>query len=122
EGRREGAGDSNADVRQLADREGTTADNHRAVAITHAATARKQSVLVGEVSEGVDADGSDFKFAAEGAAVERLDVLQFVAELQLAGVELVMGEGVEHEGVVGVGAVADADQSLGHRGARSETA
>src|SRR6266567_693623 len=45
-----------------------------------------------------------------------------MAELQIASVEFVMGEGVEHEGVVGVGAVADVDQSLGHRASRSETA
>src|SRR5262249_29476380 len=63
---------------------------------------------------GVDADGGDLEFAAEGAAVERLDVLQFVAGLQGAGVELVVGEGVENEGVVGVGAVADGDQPVAH--------
>ena len=50
----------------------------------------------------------------EGPAVERLDVLQFVAELQVAGVDLVVGQGVEHEGVVGIGAVADGDQLLAH--------
>src|SRR5579885_1918863 len=37
-----------------------------------------------------------------------------MAELQAARVQLVVGQGVEHEGVVGVGAVADGDQSLGH--------
>ena len=48
----------------------------------------------------------------ERPAVERLDVLQFVHELQVAGVDLVVGQGVEHEGVVRVRAVADADQLL----------
>ena len=63
----------------------------------------------------MDADGGHFQFAAQGPAVERLDVLQLVAETQIAGVELVVGQGVEHEGVVGIGAVADGDESLGHR-------
>ena len=46
-----------------------------------------------------------------GPAIERLDVLQFVAKAQVAGVHLVVGQGVEHEGVVGIGAVADANQT-----------
>ena len=41
------------------------------------------------------------------------DAFMFFA---LAGVDLVVGEGVEHEGVVGVGAVADGDQSRCRRG------
>jgi hypothetical protein len=70
----------------------------------------KQGVLVEQVGVGVDADGGDLKLAVEGAAVERLDVLQLVAKVAVPGVELVVGQGVEHEGVVGVRAVADADQ------------
>ena len=46
-------------------------------------------------------------------AVERLDVDQLVRELVVARVDLVVRQGVEHERVVGVGAVADADQLLG---------
>src|SRR5262249_39904837 len=60
------------------------------------------------------ADGGHLEFAPERPAVERLDVLQLVAEAQVAGVELVVGQGVEHEGVVGVGAVADGDELLRH--------
>ena len=57
---------------------------------------------------------------AAGATVEGLDVLQFMAKAQVAGVELVVRQGVEHEGVVGIGAVADGDQA-GH-GSLRETA
>ena len=49
----------------------------------------------------------------EGAAVEGLDVLELVDEAEAAGVELVVGQGVEHEGVVGVGAVPDPDRAAG---------
>jgi hypothetical protein len=62
----------------------------------------------------VQADGGHFKLAFQRPAVQRLDVLELVLEGQAAGVDLVVGQGLEHEGVVGVGAVADADQLLGH--------
>ena len=62
----------------------------------------------------MDADGRHFQLALEGPAVERLDVLQFVAKLQVAGVELVVGQGVEHEGIVGIGTVADGDEAFRH--------
>src|SRR5260370_7202588 len=64
----------------------------------------------------MNADSGHFQLALEGTAIEGLDVLQLVAEGQLARVDLVVGEGVEHEGVAGVGAVADGDQPLGPNG------
>ena len=54
-----------------------------------------------------------FQFAAQGTPIKLLDVLQLVVKLQIAGVELVVGQGVEHERVVGIGAVTDAYR-LGH--------
>ena len=62
---------------------------------------------------GVDAQRGELQLGPERAAVERLDVDQLVRELVLAGVDLVLRQGVEHEGVVRVGAMADADQFLG---------
>jgi hypothetical protein len=61
---------------------------------------------------GVDAEGGELELAGEGAAVERFDVHQLVRELVPARVEAVVREGVEHERVVGVGAVPDADELL----------
>ena len=85
-------------------------DDHRAVLVAHAAPGRQQRVLVEQVRVGVDADGRDFEFALQRPAIERLDVLQFVDELQVARGDLVVRQGVEHEGVVRVRAVPDADQ------------
>ena len=68
-------------------------DDHRAIAVAHAASARQQGVLVEQCGVGVDADGRHFQFAAQSAAVERLDVLQLVTELQIAGVESCRGPG-----------------------------
>ena len=47
-------------------------------------------------------------------AIECLDVLQLVPENQVAGVDLVVGQGIEHEGIVGIGTMADSDQFFGH--------
>ena len=73
-GQRAGHGDAAA--AQLVHRHRPAGDDHRAVAVAHAAAARQQSVLVEQVGVGVDADGGHVEFAAQGAAVERLDVLQ----------------------------------------------
>ena len=64
----------------------------------------------------MDAHGRQVEVALDGPAVERLDIDQFVLEPVSAGRDLVLGQGVEHEGVVGVGAVADADELPGLAG------
>ena len=76
-GQRAGHGDAGG--LQFLNRHRPAGDDHRPVAVAHAATAGQQGVLVEEVGVGVDADGGEVEFAAEGAAVERLDVLQLVA-------------------------------------------
>jgi len=43
-----------------------------------------------------------------GASVEGLDVLELVDEVEAAGVDLAVRQGIEHEGVVRVGAVPHA--------------
>ena len=89
-------------------------DQHRAIAIAHAGPAGAKHVAIGEMGVGVQADGRQFQLAVKGPAVERFDIDQFVLEAIAAGVELALGQGVEHEGVVGIGAMADADQQRVH--------
>ena len=55
---------------------------HRAIAVAHARAAGQQGVFVGNVGVGVDADGGDVEFAARGAFVQRLDVLQNVLKMK----------------------------------------
>ena len=100
--------------RQIRDGQRLAGYDHRTVAVAHAAATRQQGVLVEQVRVGVEADGRNLQFAAQRPAVERFNVLQFVTELKVAGVELVVGEGVEHEGVVGVGTVTDRDELFRH--------
>ena len=46
--------------------------------------------------------------------VQRFDVLQFVDEAVVPGIDFVVGECVEHERIVGVGGVSDANELLWH--------
>ena len=110
-GQRAGHGDRLAAER--IERDGLAGDDHRPVVVAHAGAAGAEDVLVGQVGVGVQADGGQLQLALEGPAVERFDIDQLVRELEIAGVDLVVRQGVEHEGVVGIGAVADADERLG---------
>src|SRR5687768_6271536 len=60
----------------------------------------------------MQADCRQFQLACEGAAVERFDVYEFVDELVRTGLDLVVGQRVKHERVVGIRAVADTNQRL----------
>ena len=82
---------------------------HGAIAIAHARPAGTEHVAIGQMGVGVQAQGRQFQLAAERPAIERFDIHQFVPELVRSGVDLAAGQGVEHEGIVGVGAMADAD-------------
>src|ERR1019366_7102972 len=57
---------------------------------------------------------TDVELSLERPAVERFDVLELMAKRQIAGVDLVVGQGVKHERIIGVGAVANGDYSLAH--------
>ena len=58
----------------------------------------------------VDAQRGEFQLGLERPAVERFDVDQLVGEIVAAGLDLVLGQGVKHEGIVRIGAMADADE------------
>ena len=56
-----------------------------------------------------------FQLPGAGPAIEGLDVFQHVLDLDARRAHLAGGERVEHERVVGIGAVTDANE--GHDGA-----
>ena len=115
EGGRQFAGDGDPPVDQPLGIAGRAGDDHRPVVVADAGTARAQGVLVGDIRVSVQADGGQLQLAREGPLVQRLDILQLVREAIRPGVDLVVRQGVKHERVVGIGAVADADQSFfGH--------
>lgn len=57
----------------------------------------------------MDGDGCDVELGAEGALVEGFDILEDVFERDIGGGDEAFGEGVEHEGVVGVGGVSECE-------------
>ena len=84
-------------------------DDHRAVAFAYGAAAGHQGVVLLHVRVGMEGDRGDVvEGLLDGALVQRLDVGEGVGELEAGDAHLVGGEAVEHEGVVGVGAVGDA--------------
>src|SRR5688572_22088043 len=88
---------------------GVLRHEHGAVAVTHGSSVREQRVSIGEIGIRVDRDRRHVELTAQGAAVQSLDVLQLVDIAQALGVDLSVGEGVEHERVVGVRAVGEMD-------------
>jgi hypothetical protein len=106
----EGAGDGDFDAAQILGCERLGGDDHGAVALADAAAATHERVVFLQVGVGVEADGGDVVegFFA-GALVEGLDVAEGVGEAIAGDADLVGGQAVEHEGVVGVGTMGDGD-------------
>ena len=104
----EGTGDGDFDAAEILGGEGLRGDNHGAVALADAAAATHERVVVLEVGVGVETDGGDVVegFFA-GALVEGFNVAESVGEAIARDADLVGGEAVEHEGVIGVGTVGD---------------
>ena len=80
-----------------------------AVAVADGAATGHERVLVRHVGVGVERDRGDLVFARHGLAVQGLDVGQDVADVEVAGRDLALGQAVEHERVVAVGAVGEGD-------------
>ena len=86
-------------------------DEDRPVALPHRRAGIHHAVLLVHQRVGRGGHRRHLELAGAGAPVERLDVLEHVLDLDVAGLHLARGERVEHEGVVGVRAVADADRA-----------
>ena len=69
----------------------------------------------------MQAEGGEFEFALKGSAVEGFDIYQFVLEAIAAGIDFVLGQGIEHEGVVGIGAMPHADELAGGGGSHKKS-
>jgi hypothetical protein len=72
----------------------------------------------------VDRDGRDLELAAEGAPIEGFDVLQLVDETQITGLDEIAGQRPEHERIVTVRRMCDAqrDRHGSSSGEREESA
>src|SRR6267143_2942381 len=83
----------------------------RAVAIADALAMREQRIPVGEIRVRVQRDRGDFQLTRERAPVQRFDVRQLVHVATPARVDFSGRHRPEHECIVGVGAVRDADNA-----------
>ena len=86
-------------------------DEARPVAIANARAMREQGIPVGEIRICMQGDRGDFQLPGQRAPVQRLDVGQLVHVATAAGVDFSGRHRPEHECVVGVGAVRDADNA-----------
>src|SRR5687768_15172338 len=112
---RAGNGDSTPDERLTRSR--LARDQTRAVPVAHRCSVWQERVAASEVRVRVDRHRGDLELPPQRAAVERLDVLELMFVFDSAGVNFPGGQRVEHEGVVGIGRVRDADDAgSAHRG------
>jgi hypothetical protein len=70
---------------------------------------RQQQVLVGQVRIGMERHSAHFILPLERGAVEGLDVLQDVIEMETRRVHLAGSDPEMHEGVIGIRAVRNGD-------------
>ena len=94
---------------------GSLRDEDGAVALPHRGAGIHHPVLVVDQHVGSRGHRGHLELAGARPAVEGLDVFQHVLDLDARHPHLAGGERVEHERVVGIGAVADANE--GHDGA-----
>jgi hypothetical protein len=106
----QGSGNGDLDAAQIAGRELAAGDDHGAVALADAAAAAHQRVVLLQIGIGVKADGRDVKESLVlGAAVEGFDVAKRVGKAIAGNADLVGGQAIKHECVVGVGTMRDRD-------------
>jgi hypothetical protein len=58
----------------------------------------------------MNADGGQLQLTRECTAIERLDINQLVLKIEFTRVQFVFGQSVEHEGVVWIRAMSDANE------------
>ena len=57
----------------------------------------------------MNADSRHIQLAAQRSAVERLDILKLMPKAEIPRIELVVGQGIKHEGIVRVGTMPHGD-------------
>ena len=84
-------------------------DDHRTVAVPHARSVRQQHVAIGEMRVGMERNRRNLVLAIECVTIERLDVREHVFQLEPLRGHTAGREAVEHERVIRIGAVSDAN-------------
>jgi hypothetical protein len=63
----------------------------------------------------MNADSSHIEFTLERPPVKRLDILQLMPKGIRPRIDLLIRQGMKHECIVGIRAMADSDDAFGHR-------
>ena len=84
---------------------GARGDDHGPVTLAYATAARHQRVLILDIRIGMERDRTDVINSLARLLIQGLDVAEGMSEAQACGANFVCGQAVEHEGVVGIGAV-----------------
>ena len=113
-GRGQRAGSHDLERTEIVERELLARDDDRPVAIAERGAVRQQHVPVGDGGIGARRERSHLQPALERPFVERLDIGRDRLQLQAARVHLPSGERPDHERVVWIGAVSNADRHRGH--------
>src|SRR5580693_1081782 len=95
--------------------ERTSRDQHRPVTVAHAASARHQRIVLLNVRERMKRNRSYVVDALLRLTIQGLNVAKGVAELQSRHTNLIRGQTIKHEGVVGVRAMGHGDFANGRR-------
>ena len=94
-------------------------DDHGTVTVAHAGAVRQERVAIGEVGERVEGDRGDLEAALECPAVQALDIGEHLLDLEVTSGHGPAREAVEHERVVGIGAVGQGEFHNRSRNAKS---
>src|SRR5262249_38669552 len=99
----------------------TLGHDARAVALADARAVREQGVAIGEVRKGVQRNSCDLELAGQRAPIQALDVGELVYVAPPPRIDLARSHRPEHERIVRIRAVRDADdarqrRSAGHDG------
>jgi len=108
-GRREPTGNDDLELAQLIELETLPGDEQRSVAESERRAVGEQDVAVGNRRVGPERDRTHLERPSSAKAVERLDVGHYLLELEAAQIDASGLDSPEHEGVVGIRAVADTD-------------
>ena len=101
---------------QVVDGRGLAADDDRAVAGADARAVGEQRVVLLHERVGGERDRGDLEARGARPLVERLDIRQNLLERESARIDEIRRQRPEHEGVIGIGAVADANLHWGDDG------
>src|SRR5208283_174486 len=102
-------GHANAQALELLCLQSFCGDNDGAVAFAEAGASIEEDVGVAQRRIGGEAEGGDVVGLRERGFVQRLDIGEDVSELVPRCGQLVGGQGVKHESVVGIGRVSQLD-------------